>query len=43
MDFMDIDSDHGNGERALQQKFTEMYEDCSWAFPGGTTFMDLFW
>ena len=43
MDFMDIDSDHGDGTQALQQRFTETYEGCGWTFPGGMTFMDLFW
>jgi hypothetical protein len=40
---MDMRSLAINGEAQTKQTFTEMYQGCSQAFSGGSTFMESFW
>jgi hypothetical protein len=40
---MDVCSLAIDGEAQAEQTFTEMYQGCSQAFSGGSTFMESFW
>ncbi|KAG6372690.1 hypothetical protein JVT61DRAFT_7456 [Boletus reticuloceps] len=38
-----MDMESFNGQAQAEQKYTEMYQGCSNAFPGSSTFMQWFW